>query len=44
MNLTELSTGAIPDSAFLAPDGYEAAAMDDLVKSAMPVQSLLPGQ
>ncbi len=44
MNLTELSTGAIPDSAFLTPEGYEAAPMDDLVKSAMPVQSLLPGQ
>lgn len=44
MSLTELSGGAIPDSAFLAPAGFEAAPLDDLVKAAMPVQSLLPGQ
>jgi len=44
MNLTEFSTAAIPDSAFEAPVGYQSASMDDLMKSAMPVQSMLPGQ
>ena len=43
MNLAELSTGAVPDSVFLAPADYETAPLEEMLKSAMPVQSLLPG-
>ena len=43
MNRTELCTGAMPGSVFLAPEGYQSASLDDLMKSAMRVQSMLPG-
>src|SRR6266853_6607731 len=43
MNLAELSTGSVPDAAFLAPADYETAPLEEMLKSAMPVQSLLPG-